>query len=525
MKNFKDIRKTLGEEYGAGEWGTDELTNKYKAMTPGQNPVTEAKWKVTFVHNHPEGEKKHDYVVSAPHQNAADKKAIEAHRQQHPKGDFEMWNSEELHEAGLKDACWKGYEAIGMKMKGGRKVPNCVPKEDTTTIEKPVAEESDDKNLRITKHERLAIEAEKRGDKRAQQFHLDKVNKLKTESVNESVDEAASSFSHAANLATKHADSDDSAHGADLGGRSIAGHSSIQKHKAAYDAHLKAAKHHSGDPTLAKEHSSMASYHRDHLIQLGAMDGKPSWEMNESKEEEKMQKHLVTVTVSDPHHSMQTKRKEKIMKRVKVSAVDPKDAIKKAESHYKKHGFKVHDSLHHSVVKESLDSDEIIDGYDAEEDAEELSMAKAQLREIVDMAQDLIDSMEDSDELEAWMASKITSANKDIDDVYSSIAYGDDDSEEDQGSKADSMDEAADLAEADSGPANFLGDESDKPEYAKHMRNKFGVSSKFHGRTKISFHGPTSSVRRALEFHHGSFDAAARNHKKLYPKAYLKKSL
>ena len=489
MKNFKDIRKTLGEEYGAGEWGTDELTNKYKAMTPGQNPVTEAKWKVTFVHNHPEGEKKHDYVVSAPHQNAADKKAIEAHRQQHPKGDFEMWNSEELHEAGLEDACWKGYEAIGMKMKGGRKVPNCVPKEavtkvsvtspighriadigpggkehnvqtknwpsdhaadartahqaahaalkkgdietyhkemdkkfashqaasaeaskkpvktyeaftpdagrqtqigkdhtdlkarstadlhkihqgtlgkihskytpaevggkqgmiadilrhrhgdkhvahyfgleeDTTTIEKPVAEESDDKNLRITKHERLAIEAEKRGDKRAQQFHLDKVNKLKTESVNE---------------ATK----------------------------------------------------------------------------------AESQKHLVTVTVTDPQHPMVSKRKEKIMKRVKVSAVDPKDAIKKAESHYKKHGFKVHDSLHHSVVKESLDSDEIIDGYDAEEDAEELSMAKAQLREIVDMAQDLIDSMEDSDELEAWMASKITSANKDIDDVYSSIAYGD----------------------------------------------------------------------------------------------------
>lgn len=25
------------------------------------------------------------------------------------------------------DPCWKGYEAIGMKTKGGRKVPNCVP--------------------------------------------------------------------------------------------------------------------------------------------------------------------------------------------------------------------------------------------------------------------------------------------------------------------------------------------------------------------------------------------------------------
>jgi hypothetical protein len=26
----------------------------------------------------------------------------------------------------LKSACWKGYEAIGMKTKNGRKVPNCV---------------------------------------------------------------------------------------------------------------------------------------------------------------------------------------------------------------------------------------------------------------------------------------------------------------------------------------------------------------------------------------------------------------
>ena len=27
----------------------------------------------------------------------------------------------------LKDACWKGYTAVGMKKKNGRKVPNCVP--------------------------------------------------------------------------------------------------------------------------------------------------------------------------------------------------------------------------------------------------------------------------------------------------------------------------------------------------------------------------------------------------------------
>ena len=30
--------------------------------------------------------------------------------------------------AKLKDACWDGYEAIGMKSKKGKRVPNCVPK-------------------------------------------------------------------------------------------------------------------------------------------------------------------------------------------------------------------------------------------------------------------------------------------------------------------------------------------------------------------------------------------------------------
>ena len=127
----------------------------------------------------------------------------------------------------------------------------------------------DEKNLKITKHEKMAVEAEKRGDKHAQQYHLQIVSRLKNESVNEAT-------------------------------------------------------------------------------------------------EPKMQRHLVTVTVVDPHHPMTSKRKEKIMKRAKVTAKDPKDAVAKAEAHYKKHGFKVHDSLHHSIVNESLDTDEFVDQYDSE---------------------------------------------------------------------------------------------------------------------------------------------------------------
>jgi hypothetical protein len=44
----------------------------------------------------------------------------------------------------LKDACWKGYTAVGTKEKNGRTVPNCVPvkeetdKVDTITVDIPL---------------------------------------------------------------------------------------------------------------------------------------------------------------------------------------------------------------------------------------------------------------------------------------------------------------------------------------------------------------------------------------------------
>ena len=28
----------------------------------------------------------------------------------------------------MENPCWKGYEMVGTKMKNGREVPNCVPK-------------------------------------------------------------------------------------------------------------------------------------------------------------------------------------------------------------------------------------------------------------------------------------------------------------------------------------------------------------------------------------------------------------
>lgn len=44
-------------------------------------------------------------------------------------------------QGGGKDPCWKGYQMVGMKKKGGREVPNCVPKEEYVDIERDMLEE------------------------------------------------------------------------------------------------------------------------------------------------------------------------------------------------------------------------------------------------------------------------------------------------------------------------------------------------------------------------------------------------
>lgn len=45
---------------------------------------------------------------------------------------------------GLKSACWKGYEAVGMKTKNGKKVPNCVP------VKKKKSEYNEDPRSQMT---------------------------------------------------------------------------------------------------------------------------------------------------------------------------------------------------------------------------------------------------------------------------------------------------------------------------------------------------------------------------------------
>lgn len=64
--------------------------------------------------------------------------------------------------------------------------------------------------------------------------------------------------------------------------------------------------------------------------------------VNEAMSEPEL-KHRVSVTVSDPQHTMVSKRKDKIEKRVRITAKDDKHAQELAKHHFKKQGYKVHD--------------------------------------------------------------------------------------------------------------------------------------------------------------------------------------
>ena len=53
-----------------------------------------------------------------------------------------------LEAAGLEDACWEGYEAIGTKIVDGREVPNCVPiKEEMARIPIEIVGDNEEKIL------------------------------------------------------------------------------------------------------------------------------------------------------------------------------------------------------------------------------------------------------------------------------------------------------------------------------------------------------------------------------------------
>ena len=63
-------------------------------------------------------------------------------------------------------------------------------------------------------------------------------------------------------------------------------------------------------------------------------------------------KHRVSVTVSDPQHTMVSKRGEKVEKRIRLLAKSDSDAVTLAKHHYKKQGYKVHDANYIGITEE-----------------------------------------------------------------------------------------------------------------------------------------------------------------------------
>ena len=330
---YKNLVK---EEHGAGEWGTAELTNKYKNATPGQGVKEDAEEEMA----------KHHAAAQAA-KASGDTEAF--HKNMDAK--FEVAKKRDAENAkkpvtrmgeDLENACWKGYEAIGMKMKNGRKVPNCVPKEG--------------------------------------------VNEGTEESLDESVHGVkAAKFSQKAKLKP-----------------------SISTHVRASDAHAKAASSYErkiaahiksgGAPedlkpfeTMVKHHNRSATLHKFMAHRLVKQGLKEAVELEAEAADEKLNLKIT-------RHSQ-----------LAVNAG--------------KRGDTAAQKFHLAIVNKLKAGGGNMNEGTEYDDQEEVIMAKGQLLKIADMAKDLADSMDDQDELEAWIQVKITTAYDQMDDVHSYVEY------------------------------------------------------------------------------------------------------
>lgn len=302
-----------------------------------------------------------------------------------------------VDEEGLKDACWKGYEAIGTKKKNGREVPNCVPVKEESLDEESRSESGALFKDLVDK----AHASSKAGNHTQAKRHLANAQTARYGILSKHYAKHQASFDKYKELKHSYTNSDEhvreavdlkdvpfdpdppkknrSAKAGKYGiGHSIAKHLAKQALKKltkegdtnenfASDAQRKAvwaSKNEKGvkeEVELDEEFHVVAnkSYYGDKSTPVKLSSHKTKDEadaglkkhMNEDISiDEAVQSHKVGVTVSDPNHQAVSQRKDKIQKSVIVKATDKGEAQAKAEAFYKKKGYKVHDSFHHSVV-------------------------------------------------------------------------------------------------------------------------------------------------------------------------------
>ena len=369
--------------------------------------VNKGNFKVTFAHEHPEGEKKHEYVVKAKNQNDADHQAMALHRKAHPNGKFTVWDSQPMHEE-VDEACWSDYKQVGMKMKDGRKVPNCVPKEGA----------GED----MAKHHAAAQAAKKAGDNDAFHKHMDAkyevAKKQDAENakkpivkIGENVDTAGGTDLNEASGYKQHSGT------AAMHSQAAKGNPSISTHIKAANSHEKASNSHSRKidklirnkapaadltphETMVKQHDKQATMHKFMAHRLIKKH------MNEAADAALWPKLAEAIDLE---------KNAKITKHSQEAVAAERRGDKQAQQ------------FHLAIVsKLKNESVEVKEATEETDGSEEVSMAKSQLLKVVDMAKDLANAMDDEDELEAWIQNKITTAYNELDDVHSYVEYGED---------------------------------------------------------------------------------------------------
>ena len=420
--------------------------------------VNEGNFKVTFAHEHPEGEKKHEYVVKAKNQNDADHQAMALHQKAHPNGKFTVWDSQPMHEE-VDEACWSDYKQVGMKMKDGRKVPNCVPKEGA----------GED----MAKHHAAAQAAKKAGDNDAFHKHMDAkyevAKKRDAENakkpvvkIGEDLKDACWKGYEAIGMKNKNGkqvpncvpkESVDLPSGTDLNEASgykqhsgtAAMHSQAAKDNPSISTHIKAANSH-------EKASNSHSRKLDKLIRnkASAADLAPHETMVKQHDKQVVMHKFMAHRLIKKHMNEAVEIAEDIDLKKNAKITQHSQEAVAAE----KRGDKQAQQFHLAIIaKLKNESVEVKEGTEETDGSEEVSMAKSQLLKVVDMAKDLAAAMDDEDELEAWIQNKITTAYNELDDVHSYVEYGEDlqDEKHDVADKDTPMDESVIAEETENG--------------------------------------------------------------------------
>jgi hypothetical protein len=289
----------------------------------------------------------------------------------------------------LKNACWKGYTAVGTKQKDGKTVPNCVPTEaveDNSSEE--IQEETHDYDVTVRhnhgegKFTNHVYRVNKAVDhKHAGWIALGKhqakhgvgqgvsTGALSSKKVSEGWEmplpvEPESELQYTEDKNKGEDDGDNEGQMAKWQLEDLAQMAQSLADNLEDDDELEA---------WVQEHITTAhnalddvySYADSNDMDLDNDDDDDDDETPEDEDEmdypesQNEAYHVVGATLSEPHHSMVTKRSETQMRKVKVKADSKEHAVQKAKSFYQKKGYKVHDTFHHSQVNEAAEQTEV----------------------------------------------------------------------------------------------------------------------------------------------------------------------